>query len=246
MRMCRSSIVVPAVPFWLTYTASADLAFAQANDTRREIVIRDMSRCRPAGALSPKHRDGHWQLISYEAGKLKGTMMGAGSLIEAPGVSLPLEVKGWYFVSVGIWNPIWAYDGNESVLKLKLTGDACFRVVKSTGPTGYQGTLLQEYAFGPADLTDRNLEISKRNGQKAYLAYVRLRPMSGDEVTAFRESRPTSNSRVLVASHDGAGFLTRGGGHVCRTREDVWAEVSKLAHEGAGWPPKVLHLFTGG
>ena len=92
-------------------------------------------------------------------------MLAAPSLVEPPTVTLPLDYQGWYRVTVGIWNPLWGYDGRESVLKLKLTDDPCFRVVKSTGPTGYKGTILQEYEFGARDLSGQDLLISKRNGQ---------------------------------------------------------------------------------
>ena len=224
---------------------------------RQEIVIRDLRVCQPQTALAETRRAGKWQVISYASGAIEGHMLAAPSLIEPPTVTLPLDYQGWYRVTVGIWNPLWGYDGRESVLKLKLTDDPCFRVVKSTGPTGYKGTILQEYEFGARDLSGQDLLISKRNGQKGYLAYVRLAPLSADQVAALLARRATAATRVLVASHDGSGYLTRGGGIAITSRADIWAEIEPYRHTDVkriswavnyshttNWPSRVGTLFS--
>ena len=224
---------------------------------RQEIVIRDLRVCQPQAALAETRRAGKWQVIRYASGAIRGHMLAAPSLIEPPIVTLPLDYQGWYRITVGIWNPIWGYDGRESVLKLKLTDDPCFRVVKSTGPTGYKGTILQEYEFGARDLSGQDLRIGKRNGQKGYLAYVRLAPLDAEEVNALQQRRATPATRVLVASHDGSGYLSRGGGVAITSREDIWAEIEPYRHTDVkrvswavnyshttNWPARVGTLFS--
>ena len=71
-------------------------------------------------------------------------MLGAGPLNGAPEVTLPLDVKGWYSITVGYWNPTWAYKQGMSI-RLKLSGDPCFTPMTDPGSgTGYTGTTLFE------------------------------------------------------------------------------------------------------
>ena len=249
----RRSVVWGAV-FWAVLAVPVS---AGATGPREEIVIRDLRVCQPQTALAETRSAGKWQVISYASGAVEGHMLAAPSLVEPPTVTLPLDYQGWYRVTVGIWNPLWGYDGRESVLKLKLTDDPCFRVVKSTGPTGYKGTILQEYEFGARDLSGQDLLISKRNGQKGYLAYVRLAPLAADQVAALLARRATATTRVLVASHDGSGYLTRGGGIAIPSRADIWAEIEPYRHTDVkriswavnyshttNWPSRVGTLFS--
>ena len=67
-----------------------------AEQERRTVILTDMSRCKPASALTHLNKRHHWRLIPYTSDKLNGTMLGAGALSEAPEVTLPLDVKGWY------------------------------------------------------------------------------------------------------------------------------------------------------
>jgi len=73
--------------------------------------VSDMRRCVPTSALSEQREQGRWQLISYQTDELSGTMIGAASFINAPDVTLPLDVSGWQAVYVGYWNPYFAYEG---------------------------------------------------------------------------------------------------------------------------------------
>ncbi|MAV37861.1 MAG: hypothetical protein CMJ59_20680 [Planctomycetaceae bacterium] len=241
----------------LVCTASAELAGARGAEPRREIVVRDFRICQPQSALAATRRAGKWQVIPYSSGAIHGQMLAATSLVDPPTVTLPLRQQGWYRITVGIWNPIWGYDGRESVLKLKMSNEPCFRVVKSTGPTGYKGTILQEYEFGARDVTGQDLRIAKRSGQKGYLAYVRLTPLAEDQVTALLARRATSQSRVLVASHDGGGYLNRGGAIAITSREDIWAEIEPYRYSDVkrvswavnyshttNWPSRVGTLFS--
>ena len=228
-----------------------------AEEVREEVVIRDFTTCLPQSVLSKTRQQGKWQLISYQSGQQTGMMIGCNSLIDAPTVTLPLKLEGWYHISLVVWNPIWAYDGNDSVLKVKMTDDPTTRIIKSTDPTGYQGTILQEYDFGARDVTDRDLVISKRSGQKAYLAMVRLQPLDEAQVASVKQGRARPDTRVLVASHDGGGYLNRGGGIAMKSREDIWGEIEPYRHADVkrvtwavnyshttNWPSKVGTLFS--
>ncbi len=67
-----------------------------------------MGQCKPAAALTDLNKKHHWRLISYTTGatRFNGIMICAGQASEAPPVVLSLDVKGWYSVYVGYWNPV--------------------------------------------------------------------------------------------------------------------------------------------
>lgn len=207
----------------------ASPCMADEPQQRSELLITDMSRCTPAAKLAKGRKKAHWQLISYEGfeGKIRGTMLGAGSIVEAPDVTLPLDLKGWYSIYIGLWNPVWANDGDETVVKLKLTRDPCFRIVMDTGHTGYRGTQLAEHFWRDVDLTGQDLVIGQRHTKKSYVAYVRLVPLSDTRARAIQEDRARVDTRVVIASHDGNSFVVKGG---ISRKEDVWSELELYRH----------------
>ena len=219
------STTLTAVVCHLAVFGSVNRAFSA--DPRTEVVVRDFSQCLPATGLSKTRKRGHWQLISYETDARTGTMLGAQSLIDAPTVTLPLKLQGWYRISLGLWNPVFAYDGKETVVKVKLSKDPCPVIIASVHPGSATSTQFQEYAFKAADLTGQDLVIRQRPGQKAYLAYVRFRPLTAEQVAAVKARRTRPENRVIVASHDGGGYLNRGGGIAVQSREDLWAQVER-------------------
>ena len=175
------------------------------------IILSDMTRCQPAEAVDKERKRYHWHAIAYEAEGLSGTMIGASSRMEAPTVTLPLGVTGWHAVYVGIWNPHYAYDG-DMLVKVKLTDDPCFQPIWEPEPVlTWPGTVeLKEAFFKYADLTGEDLLIaqqSKGNTHKAFVAYVKLVPLSGQEVEAIEKDRARTDTRNLTALNDGNGLF---------------------------------------
>ena len=226
-----------------------------AEQERRTIILSDMSRCKPASALTRLNKRRHWRLIPYTSDKLNGTMLGAGPLNGAPEVTLPLDVKGWYSITVGYWNPTWAYKQGMSI-RLKLSGDPCFTPMTDPGSgTGYTGTTLFETFWKHADLTGRDLVIAQSLMQrKAYLAYLKLVPLSGPQVEAIKKDRGRKDTRVGVAANDGSLH-----GKNATTREDIIEMVERYRHSDVGrliwnvaygdmttYPSKVGYLFSDG
>ena len=184
----------------------------------KPVVITDFSICTPKSALTTRPEWDHWQVIKYEADGVSGKMIGAKALIEPPAVTLSMTVKGWHKVYVGTWNPLFEYseaaeDDFTMVLRLKLTGDPTFHRIQENnpGPPAEQvhpgRTSLIERFWRAEDLTGKNLTIGKFKGAKAYLAYVKLIPMSPQEIAEVKKEREWwKHNRRLVASDDGTGF----------------------------------------
>lgn len=175
------------------------------------IRINDMSACVPQAAVATAPKEGCWQLIPYETcdGE-SGTMVGAASFVDAADITLPLNVAGWHAIYVGFWNPHYPYDGGTTV-KLKLSDDPCFIRINEPEPAHeYHGTHLKEAFFKAADLTGRDLVLGKVKGpfgQKAYIAFVRLVPLTEEEVAAIKADRERTDTRVLEASIDGISYF---------------------------------------
>ncbi len=204
------------------------------DESAKAVYLTDMSRCRPATALSPKEKQGRWRLIPYETVGIpkSGTMIGATSFVDAPDVTLPLNVTGWHAVYVGFWNPHYAYDGG-TVVKVKLSDDPCFTCITEPAPAmNMNATYIKEAPFKAADLTGRNLQFGKRHGpsaQKAYIAYVKLVPLSARQVADLKADRARKDTRVLQVSNDGSLH-----GYEFRTREHIIELVEPYRYSDVG------------
>ena len=204
------------------------------------IYLSDMSRCQPGSALAGKLEKEHWMLIPYETDEVSGTMIVAQSFINAPDVTLPLGVSGWHAVYVGYWNPHFVYDYGTTV-NIKLSGDPCFYRIKqytdevcnSAKQSGLPPCVIQEVFFKNADLTGQDMIIGKRGGpyaQKACVAYIKLVPLSSEQVAVIQKERTGTDTRKLVATFDGMAPF---GGYE-RTREDIMSLVDRYRYSDVG------------
>ena len=105
------------------------------------------------------------------------------------------------------------------------------------------GTELQEVFLKHADLTGRDLTVgqqTKGKPKKAYVAYVKLVPLSKKEVDAIQKDRARKDTRVLIATNDGASFLEHKG---ATTKEELLEQVEPYRYSDVG---KVIWAFTYG
>ncbi len=180
------------------------------NTERPAIYISDLNRSRPSAALSPTPRQNHWQTIPYEAEGVSGTMLVADSECTAPTLELPLDVKGWHAIHLGVWT-----DWEDSALRVKLSGAPCFTPVftsrpEPTGEKWHSGfATIREGFWIHADLTGRNLYVSQIGGRRAGLAYVKLEPLSEAEVAAIKQDQARTDTKRLIAYNDAAHLEPR-------------------------------------
>ncbi|MBI3922658.1 MAG: family 10 glycosylhydrolase [Armatimonadetes bacterium] len=266
-----------AVPGILILVLLGCVAAGAAEQTGSVKYLTDLTRCRPARALSQGPQEGHWQMIPYQtvddANVKSGTMIGAPSYLDVPEVTLPLGVSGWYAIYVGYWNPHHDYDGGTAI-KVRLSDDPCFLRMKE-GPPGFAPfdspagnwqldrfqcySNLTEAFIKNADLTNRDLVFGKVNGpfgQKVYLAYVKLVPLSVDEVAALQARRSDPNTKTRVGSIDGLSFFWS---DECQVKEHLLELVEPFRHSDFGkviwavnygevtnYPTKVARLWGTG
>ncbi len=223
---CRVPILVAALLVFAGFPAKADPA--------TPIRITDMTTCQPADAISPTMAPGKWQRITYETANFSGTMLGALSSIDAPDLTLPLNQTGWHRIHVGYWNPLFDWE-DDPMLKVRLSDQPAFHLIRSaTRPNIHHATSLREQYFDCADLTGRDLVLSKFSGvqgRKAYYAYVRLKPMTPEEVAEVKKDRADQSTRRLSSTIDGMSYFHWGD---FRTKEDILALVEPYRYSDVG------------
>lgn len=169
--------------------------------TENSIYLTDMSLCEPQDALSRETRSGCWRLVDYVAEGVSGTLLYALGDADAPEIALPLGVEGWHEIHIGLWSV-----GNDTCwLQVKLSDDPCFVALTREKPDRYT---LEECHWRTADLTGQRL-IMAQQGRGAFVAYIRLVPLSAEAVAALQEDRARLDTRRLVA-HADVAYLTRG------------------------------------
>ncbi len=198
------------------------------------VLISDLSCCEPQSAISSKIKEDCWHKIPYEtAGGISGVMLAKGEMVHPPEVSLALEAKGWHAIYLAVFRG--QTDVGLSQIRVKLNDERLFdkllpsfnsyqrmpngAVVKvAPAPGSTRG--LEEFFWKAADLDGQRLLISHLNTSQrtaAQLAFVRLVPMSEDEVAEYRGAAGREDTMVLAAEMDGQQPYYDG----ARTVEDI-------------------------
>ena len=235
--MRRQSVHALVLAFGLILLNSL-AAFAE--ETAGVRYLTDLSHCQPPTALAPQAKKGCWQLVPYETlvpHLNSGTMICAPSFIDAPDVTLPLGVTGWHSISIGFWNPHFVYDGGTTV-KVKLNDDPCFTRISEPEPVAnlpaMHATYIKEARFKAADLTGRTLQFGKVRGpfaKKAYIAYIKLVPLTDQEIAELEADRAQKKTRVLQATIDGLSYFWR---NEYQTREHIMELIEPYRYSDVG------------
>lgn len=168
------------------------------------ILITDLGVCLPREALSGKRRHGHWKVLDYKSEGFSGRCVAAGPLTDAPALTLPLNVSGRYAVYLGLG---WYYF-EKNMIRIKVTGDsACQHRSHQAGQNE-----IEEVFFKCEDLSGKNLHFAQQSAgfaQACVLMYVRLVPMTEEEILRQAGERQERSAKRLIATIDGQGLLYR-------------------------------------
>lgn len=196
-----------------------DAAATFWNTPQREgVLISDLSRFNPSSAVSSKRRDDCWFTVPYETKDgINGVLIGKGELSSPPDVSLPLESNGWHAIYLGLFRggaSVGQPFADPCLLKVKLSDDGLFDTVRptvldtprlnSSVPGSENG--VEELFWRASDLDGQDMVLSyPRAGVRnaAQLAFIRLVPMTEEEVEDYRNASGSSLTKVLAAQYDG-------------------------------------------
>lgn len=241
-RKCSVRIVPkttwPVSEFWVTLTSQFDAGTLDCDDISIEpatpmggasvldwanganpVVLADMSKCEPAAALADRRLKGKWKVIEYKAGPYEGKMLSANFEQDAAPVTLPLNMSGWHAIYLGI------YDGK---VRVKLTSDPAY-----VGRVPCSGS-ISEIFFKAADLTGESIQFaqqSKGHPHECQVAYVKLVPLTHEEVAQIQADRADLAQRNLATTIDGFSFLWDRG---CVTLEELQEETEEYRHSDFG------------
>jgi hypothetical protein len=191
-----------------------------------------MSAWLPKASLSREPKRGCWRLIEYEAEGLTGTMAWANSMTGAPEISYPSDLVGWHSVYIGIWDWAWSkvpvmitesqVEGGN-LLKIKLTSDDCFTTISKE----YSDFRIEEVLWKHADLTGESFIIGQQSEgfpKRACLAYIRLVPLSDDQVAEVKEENERRDTKRLIAMNDGWSWVYE---NHPKSKQDIQSQIAR-------------------
>jgi len=194
---------------------------------QKPIYLADLSLCLPQSALSRKPQRNHWRLLEYETSEFKGMMIVAGHNTAAPEVTYPLNRSGWHAIYFGLHSKYYGSYG-ESRLQARLQSDSTFSLLAPfrTGEhfpmfrekmvQAHPSRGIDEFFWKLADLTGENIVLSQHCTQvvpenpssvgnpcnQVWLAYIKLEPLSEEQVEIVKSERNHKSTRRLFAHND--------------------------------------------
>ena len=185
---------------------------------RDGVLISDLSACEPKSAVSSTRKENSWYTVPYETRDgIKGVLLGRGELSRPPDVSLPLEARGWHAIYLGVFRggiAIGKPFSDPCLLKVKLRDERLFDTVRpSVVDTPRLNTSvpesensIEEFFWRASDLDGQDMVLSYPKADvptMTQLAFVRLVPMTDEEVEDYRSASGSPATRVLAAQYDG-------------------------------------------
>ena len=178
--------------------------------------VTDLSRCTPQSALGDRATAGKWRMLPYETDTLSGVMLRADPETAAPLVTCPLGVSGWHAVSVGLYA---VHAGEQVIVLVRLSGEETFTKLALFEAGREEQGHIKELFWRIADLTGHDLVLAQLHRRtapgdaagamscpRARVAYVKLVPLSAEEVRIVQRERAERGTRRLYAVNDAHGL----------------------------------------
>ena len=219
------------------------------------MLISDLSGCEPRAAIGAGLRDGCWYTLAYAtAGGIAGVMVGMTEQSRPPDLRLPLPVTGWHAIYLGLYRggiePGQPFS-DPFGLDVRLAGEPHAELVRPSVVDGARmnasiagsGGAIEEVFWKAGDLAGEELVIACPGVEApsaAQLAFVRLVPMSVEEVAEYTGAGSDPATKLIIAQldgHSGSSFFDG-----ARTVDDLLSIYAPLADSDVG----TLFLGTGG
>ncbi len=201
---------------------------------RNEQIFTDLGTlCEPKANISAVRELHKWNSVPFETADLKGTMLVSFNEGRPADVTLPLNLTGWYRVFLGVG--LYGDEGVPQMLQVKLTGDGAFTHVFPSGGSAYAYHSVEESFWRCADLTGQSLVISKptkTTNANAILSWVRVVPMTDEEVAAHRADMARRDTKRIYATNDMHGML---GLYGLQSRDEWRSVVQEYQDSDVEW-----------
>ena len=174
-------------------------------------VLADLSQAQPAAALLTGQRaKGKWKVLPFETATLKGSALSCYSSTGAPQVSVPLAVRGWHAIYVGVATVSTGFKEAKSGLKVKLSDEAVFKnMANNLALLPDRRDVIQEQFLTVAELDGQSVQIAPQVALPATVCYVKVVPLTADEVAAWSANRAPEKrtTRTSIATFDGHSWI---------------------------------------
>ncbi len=175
------------------------------------LYLADLDQCQPASALAKKWKHGAWRLLEYGTASFSGQMLLAVHDSRAPEVTYAVNQSGWHEIYIGIYRKPFT---DAKRVQVRLVGDRAF--TKLTGLAGakdHQEHWIDEIFWKTVDLSGQGIvfkQITEPAVEHAWVSFIKLVPLSPEEVTALQADRGRSDTKRLFVHNDG-GVIDRSG-----------------------------------
>lgn len=177
--------------------------------TADSVLLTDFSKAEPASALIMGHREkGKWRLIPFSTKDAQGTALSIYSQTSPPVVNLPLAARNWHAVYIGLATVSGGFDIGPNGIKARLSDEPVFkRIACNLELLPNRRSVIQEQFLTVADLQGQSLEISPLPGRPANVCYIKLVPMTENEVQSWKSRNSSSRPRTSIATFDGHSWI---------------------------------------
>lgn len=183
-----------------TFQPWGGAAISDWTNAEQSIIISDMTQCTPASSLSSELSPNCWKVIPYEViDGHKGKMVWAPPEANAPELAVPLKVKGWYAIFVGLYSVSEA----PTLAWLRLSKEAA-PVDRTKNDNNAQS---EDIYFKAVELTEDDcLHISQQSTgfvKPCGVTHIRLIPLTEEETKTLVNERTDSKHRTMTMTFDG-------------------------------------------
>lgn len=219
-------------------------------------MLTDLEKAEPASALiTGKREKGKWKVLPFETAEMKGAALSCYSGTGAPKVSVPLAARGWHAVYLGMSTVSTGFKEAKNGLKAKLSSEPVFKhLANNLALLPARRDVIQEQFISVAELSGQALEIAPQVALPATVCYVKLVPLTAEEVAAWSAgSAPGKRAtRTSIATFDGHSWIWP---YRAQTADDLRANFRGFEDSDVGkwwfqvlgadlviYPSKVGHL----
>ena len=218
------------------------------SDSAEAIYLSNLDRSEPRAALSREWKQGTWQLLDYTAEwdpddaeiypmrnafqqkpdpsrTFSGTLLLATDASQGPEIAYSPDRSGWYRIFLGIYRK--PFEESKAV-EVRLSRDPAFTTLEGDeGGKDHQEAWLDEVYWKTADLTGQKIhfrQIIYPKIRQTWVAFIKLVPLSEDEVKEFEADRRNPEHKRLFI-HTDPGILNRDG-----SKETLLSILDPLRH----------------
>ncbi len=171
-------------------------------------LITDMSQAMPLSSLSNIQKKGKWKVLEYETFDFAGKALSINPDSEAPPVTLKINRKGWHAIYVGLGTVPQLGSVRPNQMKVKLSSEDTYaRISNKLKLAAPRRDVIEEIYIKAVDITDEDIVINSITGLPALLCYIKLIPLTEEEVKQIQDERQRKDLKPVVATFDGHSWI---------------------------------------